>query len=109
MGKHEWILAQTRAFEGLRGRKVLRWCGVEMALGENGEGKAHTWQHASIPMLQLTTLHAILTEGTLVVNTAQDDDLWGLSCAIRKRKNFQNSKNHPFFALVIYRNYLRGR
>jgi hypothetical protein len=103
MRNHEWLVEQVQAFERLRGRNVLHWSAIEMALAEDPVSAEHVWQHDSVPMLQLNLLDAVLDNGTAAVRTSQNDDLWSLSCALGARTGLTTFEPSSIFRARLLR------
>ncbi|GAB3732980.1 hypothetical protein GCM10027598_57180 [Amycolatopsis oliviviridis] len=79
MPRDDWLAGQARNFTALRGRRVDRWTGVEMALWEDVAGSGPRFADPDIPCLQLYWLRACLDDGSEVeIDTYQDDDGFGL-------------------------------
>lgn len=75
----EWVVARSRDFASLRGRRVESWVGVEMALRESVPGGGPQFDDPEVACLQLWGLQAFLDDGgVLSVTTHQDDDVFGL-------------------------------
>lgn len=70
---------RAREFESWRGRRVLSWVGVEMALRENAAGGGPRFEDPEVPCLQLFGLQASLDDDSAPsVTTYQDDAEFGL-------------------------------
>ena len=69
-----WVADRAREFAALRGRRIERWQGVEMALRDAGP----QFTDPACPFLQLHTLRAHLAGTSVDVGTYQDDTSFGL-------------------------------
>jgi hypothetical protein len=64
--------------KSLVGSTVVGWTAVEMALNESPDPSALIWDHSSIPMLQLSCLHAQFSDDTSRIFSTHDVDECGL-------------------------------
>ncbi|UMP00197.1 hypothetical protein [Amycolatopsis sp. EV170708-02-1] len=79
MGRDEWLAVQARNFKALRGRRIDRWVGVEMALREDPAGTGPQFADPEVPCVQLYWLQAWLDDGSAVeIGTYQGDDGFSL-------------------------------
>ncbi|MER7864291.1 hypothetical protein ABTX61_34655 [Amycolatopsis japonica] len=66
MGRGEWLAGQSRTFAALRGKRVDKWVGVEMALREDLAGTIPQFADLEVPCLQLYWVQAWMDQGSTV-------------------------------------------
>jgi len=74
------LLASLTDFAALRGRRVVRWLGFEMALAEATDESPAVWRHDSVPYTQFGRIDIHLESDMVALLSQMDDgsDFFGL-------------------------------
>lgn len=79
MAQDGWTADRAREFAQLRGRRITKWTGVEMALRENAAGGGPQFEDPAVPCRQLDLLGAAFDDGSFAtVGTYESDTACGL-------------------------------